>query len=164
MTIGGPEVRAITFLQTDAMWKGMLYSWKVGLWCGRGTQYRGPSSCPLSSLLRATNPCLSSHSLHFLSPLEQGEWLWTGFCTLALKEHTCVCSRLPSYPGKKNLHWFSWPDVIWVPLPCSAAVENKLIVSRGEGVWGIGEGVKKCTLLASKWSWGFSVQHRGYSQ
>ena len=55
------------------------------------TQHRGVGSCPLSSLLKATNSSLSSHDSSLLCPPStraQSEWLQTRFCVLALEEGT----------------------------------------------------------------------------
>ena len=44
--------------------------------------------------------------------------------------------------------------------------ENKLIISRWEGNWGLGEkceGIKKYKLVVTKQSWGCKVQHKEYS-
>ena len=57
------------------------------LWFGRGTQHRGPGSCPFSSLPRATESSFCSHDSSLLCPPSagaHGEWLLMQFCVLSL--------------------------------------------------------------------------------
>lgn len=117
----------MAFPQADTARREVLHARKTAFVVGERDQHGDPDGCPLTSLPRTTNPSPSSHDSSPLFPPRagaQGEWLQMGFCALACFSSRLCLSRAGGGGERQNPSWFSQPNVMWVPLPGSGALDG----------------------------------------